>query len=55
MEKCLNEYCGLKLRKQQLICVWRKLDKKGKGKVSFSKLVRLAENLPIGVTIAGLS
>jgi len=53
MEKCLNEYCKLKLRKQQLVTVWRKLDKKGKGKVTFTKLVRLAENLPCGVTIAG--
>ena len=53
MERCLNSYCGLKLKKQQIVGVWRKLDKRGRGHVSYTKLIRLAEKLPLGVTIAG--
>jgi hypothetical protein len=44
LESCLNNYCGMKLRKQQLITIWRVLDKKNRGNVMFSKLIKLAEN-----------
>ena len=42
---------GLKLKKQELITIWRKVDRKGKGKVSFMKLVKLAKGQPLHVTI----
>ena len=32
---------GIELNTQELITVWRKLDKKGKGKVAFTKLIKL--------------
>jgi hypothetical protein len=37
---------GLKLNKQQVMTIWRKLDKKGRGKVSYTKLIKLLENPP---------
>jgi hypothetical protein len=40
-----------KLKKQELVTIWRKLDKRGKGKVSWMKLVKLTEDKPIHVTI----
>lgn len=33
---------GLELNTQELITIWRKLDKKGKGRVAFTKLLKLA-------------
>ena len=33
---------GLELNTQELLTIWRKLDKKGKGKVAFTKLLNLA-------------
>lgn len=33
---------GLGMNKQELMTIWRKLDKKGKGKVAFTKLLQLA-------------
>ena len=33
---------GLQLNTQELLTIWRKLDKKGKGKVAFTKLLQLA-------------
>lgn len=41
---------GLNLNKQQMLTLWRKLDKKGKGKVSFTRLIKLLEN-PVDATI----
>ena len=32
---------GMNLNKQEVITLWRKVDKKGKGKVSFTKLIKL--------------
>ena len=34
---------GLKLNKQQMLALWRKVDKKGKGKVSFTKVINCIE------------
>ncbi len=34
---------GLRLNKQQVLTVWRKIDKKRKNKVSFSKIIKLLE------------
>jgi len=34
---------GLKLNKQEIITLWRKIDRKEKGKVSFTKVVKFAE------------
>jgi hypothetical protein len=44
------EEVGLKLNKQQILTFWRKLDKKGKGKVSFTRVIKHLEN-PVDVTI----
>ncbi len=41
---------GLKLNKQQILTFWRKLDKKGKGKVSFSRVIKHLEN-PVDVMV----
>lgn len=41
MECCTS--VGLKLNKQQMITLWRKIDKQRNGKVSFTKLIRLVE------------
>jgi len=38
------ENVGLRLNKQELLTLWRKLDKKRKGTVSFTKLIKLLEN-----------
>eukprot|EP00804_Cyclotella_cryptica_P025317 CCRYP_012420-RA/>CCRYP_012420-RA protein AED:0.06 eAED:0.10 QI:4762/0.8/0.66/1/0.6/0.33/6/1549/641 len=38
---CCNDV-GLKLNKQEIITIWRKMDKKGKGEVAFKKLLALA-------------
>ncbi len=39
---------GLQLNTQELLTIWRKLDKKGKGKVAFTKLLHLATEDLIG-------
>jgi hypothetical protein len=41
LTECCNSV-GLRLNKQEVITIWRKLDKKGKGKVAFKKLLALA-------------
>ena len=41
---------GLKLNKQQMLTLWRKLDKKGRGKVSFTRVIKLLEN-PVDATV----
>eukprot|EP00581_Thalassiosira_minuscula_P030248 CAMPEP_0183766932 /NCGR_PEP_ID=MMETSP0739-20130205/11878_1 /TAXON_ID=385413 /ORGANISM="Thalassiosira miniscula, Strain CCMP1093" /LENGTH=266 /DNA_ID=CAMNT_0026005789 /DNA_START=68 /DNA_END=868 /DNA_ORIENTATION=+ len=41
LEKCCKSL-GLDLHTQELLTIWRKLDKKGKGKVAFTKLLKLA-------------
>jgi hypothetical protein len=46
---CCNEV-GLKLNKQEMITVWRKLDKKGKGKAAFKKLIAFASEETFGGT-----
>jgi Ca2+-binding EF-hand superfamily protein len=46
LEKCLKSL-GLKLNSQELLTIWRKLDKKGNGTnatVSFTKLIKLASD-----------
>ena len=35
---------GLKLNKQQVLTFWRKIDKKGKGRVSFTRVIRHLEH-----------
>jgi len=40
LDACLVSV-GLKLNKQEILTIWRKLDKKGKGKVLFMKLLKL--------------
>lgn len=39
---------GLAFNEQEIITIWRKLDKKGKGKVAFKKLITLASEEPFG-------
>lgn len=43
LAKCC-ESLGLKLNTQELLTIWRKLDKKGKGKVAFVKLLKLVSD-----------
>ena len=38
---------GMKLNKQEVVTLWRKVDKKGKGRVSFTKLIKLASEKAI--------
>lgn len=38
----MGKNVGLKLNKQQLLTLWRKLDRKGRGKVSINKVVKMA-------------
>jgi len=51
LKACMNAVGLDRLKKQQLITIWRKIDRRGKGKVSWMKLVKVAENKPIHVTI----
>ncbi|GMI32057.1 hypothetical protein TrRE_jg13361 [Triparma retinervis] len=51
LRACMVDVGLGKLKKQELITIWRKLDRKGKGKVSWMKLVKVAEDKPIHVTI----
>lgn len=44
---CCN-HVGLNLNKQETITIWRKLDKKGKEKVAFKKLIALASEESFG-------
>ncbi len=43
LEDCCKSV-GLNLNKHQFITLWRKIDKKRKDKVSFTKFIRLLEN-----------
>ena len=43
LEKCLKSL-GLKLNSQELLTIWRKIDKKGNGTVSCTKLIKLASD-----------
>ena len=43
LAKCFK-LLGFEMNSQELTTVWRKLDKKGKGKVAFTKLLKLASN-----------
>lgn len=36
---------GMSLNEQEVITLWRKVDKKGKGKVSFTKLIKLSSDI----------
>ena len=49
LSKSLEEV-GLNLNKQQVLTFWRKLDKKGKGKLSFTKVIKHLEN-PVDATL----
>ena len=44
---CLGDV-GLKLNKQETLTLWRKLDRRNKGKISFTKIVKLASVGPFG-------
>jgi hypothetical protein len=46
---CCNDV-GLKLNKQETITVWRKLDKNGKWKAAFKKLIAFASEETFGGT-----
>ncbi|KAL9185270.1 hypothetical protein ACHAXT_003047 [Thalassiosira profunda] len=48
LEECLKAL-GIKLNAQELITVWRKLDKKGKGTVAFTKLLKLLSDASIAL------
>ncbi|GMI07822.1 hypothetical protein TrVE_jg6408 [Triparma verrucosa] len=52
LERCFQAI-GPKLKKQELITIWRKIDRKNKGKVSFTKLIKVAKGVPIHVSIMG--
>mmetsp|Transcript_38036 Transcript_38036/g.68510 ORF Transcript_38036/g.68510 Transcript_38036/m.68510 type:complete len:663 (+) Transcript_38036:60-2048(+) len=41
LAKCWKSL-GIQMNTQELLTIWRKLDKKGKGKVAFTKLLKLA-------------
>ena len=47
LAKCCSSI-GLEFNKQEIITIWRKLDKKGKGKVAFKKLLNLASEDAFG-------
>ena len=40
---CLSQIDGLDLTQQEVLTIWRKLDRKGKGKVPFRKLLTLCQ------------
>ena len=42
LAKCFKTL-GIELNAQELITIWRKMDKKGKDKVPFSKLIKLCQ------------
>lgn len=50
-ERC-SKMIGLKFNKQELITLWRKIDRKGKGRVTFTKLIKLASDVPIHAPFA---
>ena len=52
LERCFQAI-GPKLKKQELITIWRKIDRKNKGKVSFTKLIKVAKGVPIHISIMG--
>lgn len=41
---CLSQIDGLDLNKQEVLTIWRKLDRKGKGKIPFRKFLTLCQN-----------
>lgn len=47
LAKCCDSL-GLKLNTQEIITIWRKLDKKGKGKVAFTKFIKIASEEAFG-------
>ena len=47
LAKCCKSL-GLEFNAQELLTIWRKLDKKGKGKVAFTKLIKLASEDAFG-------
>ena len=42
----------LPLNEQELITLWRKIDRKGKGKVTFTKVIKLASDVPLHMSLA---
>ena len=42
----------LVLNKQEIITIWRKIDRKGKGKVTFTKLIKMASDIPLHMSIS---
>lgn len=52
LERCFQSI-GVRMKKQELITIWRKIDRKNKGKVSFTKLIKIAKGVPIHVSIMG--
>ena len=49
--QALKDCCidvGIRFNEQEIITIWRKLDKKGKGKVAFKKLIALASEETFG-------
>jgi hypothetical protein len=45
--KDICEKVGLYFNSQQIMTFWRKLDKKGKHKISFTKIIKLLANEPV--------
>jgi len=49
-EVCCNEV-GLNLNKHETLTLWRKLDRKGKGRISFTKVIKMASDDQLNVRI----
>eukprot|EP00816_Leptocylindrus_hargravesii_P009460 CAMPEP_0196822484 /NCGR_PEP_ID=MMETSP1362-20130617/83644_1 /TAXON_ID=163516 /ORGANISM="Leptocylindrus danicus, Strain CCMP1856" /LENGTH=623 /DNA_ID=CAMNT_0042202049 /DNA_START=1028 /DNA_END=2899 /DNA_ORIENTATION=+ len=50
--ECCCKMINLRFNKQELITLWRKIDRKGKGRVTFTKLIKLASDVPIHAPFA---
>lgn len=48
-EECCR-HVDLNFNRQELITLWRKIDRKSKGKVTFTKVIKLASDVPLHVS-----
>jgi hypothetical protein len=51
LRACLS-HVKLKVKNQEIITIWRKIDKQNKGKVSFTKLLKAIDGIPLNVRMA---
>ena len=49
---CCCKKINFILNQQELITLWRKIDRKGKGKVTFTKVIKLASDVPLHMSLA---